>query len=98
VLAIAALTLDDAIEDEWPQGWSAALRQCFPHRWRELATSAGDGLRKLLASGEDLQEATYLCANGLLSRRTVTADQLKDIGQRLVAFALDPLAQMGRAA
>ena len=93
VLAIAALTLDDGIENEWPQRWLVALQQCFPHRWRELAASAGDGFRKLLASGEDLQEATYFCANGLLSRRNVTADRLNDIGRRLLAFAIEPLEQ-----
>jgi hypothetical protein len=37
VLAIAALTLDDTVENEWPQRWSAALPHCFPQRWRELA-------------------------------------------------------------
>jgi hypothetical protein len=98
VLAIAALTLDDVIENEWPHRWTTALQQCFPHRWRDLAASAGEGFRKLLASGEDLQEATYFCANGLLSRRTVTADQLKDIGQRLISFAIEPLEEMGRSA
>lgn len=97
VLAIAALSLDDTIENEWTQRWSAALRQCFPHRWRELAASAGDGLRKLLASGEDLQEAAFLCANGLLSRRNATADQLRDIGRRLLVFAIEPLEQTGKA-
>jgi hypothetical protein len=97
VLAIAALTLDDAIENEWPQRWSAALQHCFPHRWRELAAGVGDGFRKLLASGEDLQEATFFCANGLLSRRIVTADQLKDIGQRLVTFTIESLEQIGRS-
>jgi len=97
VLAIAALTLDDTIENEWPQSWSAAVRQCFPHRWRELASTAGDGLRKLLASGEDLQEATFLCANGLLSRRNATAAQLNDLGQRLLTFAIEPLEQTGRS-
>jgi hypothetical protein len=97
VLAIAALTLDDAIENEWPQRWSAALQHCFPHRWRELATTASDGCRKLLASGEDLQEATYFCANGLLSRRNVTAEQLLDVGRRLLAFAIEPLEQTGKA-
>jgi len=54
-------------------------------------------MRQLLASGEDLQEATFLCANGLLSRRNPIAAQLKDIGQRLVAFAIEPLEQMGRS-
>ena len=97
VLAIAALTLDDAIENEWLQRWSAALQHCFPHRWRDLAATAGDGFRKLLASGEDLQEATYFCANGLLSRRNATAEQLLDIGRRLLAFAIEPLEQTGKA-
>jgi hypothetical protein len=98
VLAIAALTLDDAIENEWPLRLAAALTKCFPHRWRELAATVGDGMRTLLASGEDLQEATFLCANGLLSHRNATAAQLKDIGQRLITFAIEPLEQMGRSA
>jgi hypothetical protein len=99
VLAITALTPDDAIENGWPQRWSAALQKCFPKRWHELAATAGDGFRRLLASGEDLQEATYFCANGLLSRRNVTANQLKDIGQRLLAFAfaVEPLEQARKA-
>ena len=97
VLAIAVLTLDDAIENEWPQRWVAALTKCFPHRWRELAATAGDGMRKLLASGEDMQEATFLCANGLLSRRNVMAAQLHDLGRRLVMFAIEPLEKIGRS-
>src|SRR5581483_1568406 len=97
VLAIAALTLDDLIENQWPQRWSVALHRRFPHRWRELATTAGDGFRKLLASGEDLQEAAYFCVNGLLSRRNATAEQLLDIGRRLLAFAIEPLEQTGKA-
>ena len=97
MLAIAALTRDDVIEHQWPQRWSAALQHCFPHRWRDLTATAGDGFRKLLASGEDLQEATYFCANGLLSRRNATAEQLLDIGRRLLAFAIEPLEQTGKA-
>jgi hypothetical protein len=97
VLAIAVLTLDDAIENEWPQRWVAALTKCFPHRWREHAATAGDGMRKLLASGEDMQEATFLCANGLLSRRNVTAAQLDDMGRRLVTFAIEPLEKIGQS-
>jgi hypothetical protein len=97
VLAIAALTLDDIIEKDWPQRWSAALKRCFPHRWRELAATAGDGLRKLLASGEDLQEAAFLSANGLLSGRNATPDQLRDIGRRLLVFAIEPLERISRS-
>ena len=75
VLAITTLTLDDAVENEWPQRWTTALQKSFPHRWRELASTAGNGFRKLLDSGEDFEEATYFCANGLLSRRNATAGQ-----------------------
>ena len=89
VLAIARLTPVDQIEDQWPRLWAAALAKCFPHRQRELGTTAGDGLRKLLASGEDLQEAAFLCANGLLSRRNVTADQLNAVGRRLISFGIE---------
>lgn len=32
-------------------------------------------------------------ANGLLSRRNITAAQLDDIGRRLLAFAIKPLEQ-----
>jgi len=97
VLAIAALTSDDVIENEWPQRSSAALKQCFPRRWRELAATTGEGLRKLLASGEDLQEAAFTCANGLLSGRNVTPDQLRDIGRRLLTFAIEPLEQISKS-
>ncbi len=96
VLAIAALSPEDAIE-QWPERWANALDHCFPHRWRELAASAGAGLRRLLAGDEDLQEATYQCANGLLSGRNFTAEQLYYIGQRLVTFAIAPLEEIGRA-
>jgi hypothetical protein len=94
VLAIAALSPVDAPES-WSEVWAKALQTCFPHRWRDLAASAGDGLRKLLASDEDLQEATYHCANSLLSRRQRTAEELRAIGQRLLVFAVEPLEKIG---
>jgi hypothetical protein len=95
VLAIAALSPDDAAE-QWPDLWSKALQSCFPHRWQSLAVTTGDGMRKLLASGEDLQEATWHCANSLLSRRQRTADELLATGQRLLKFAVEPLEEIGR--
>jgi len=94
VLAIAALSRDDI--EQWTERWARALQDRFPERWRESAASAGAGLRKLLASDEDLQEATYLCANGLLSGRNITAEQLRSSGQRLVAFAIESLEELGR--
>jgi hypothetical protein len=94
-LAIAVLSPGDAIE-QWPEAWSGALTHCFPNRWRELAASAGSGLRRLLGSDEDLQEATFICANGLLSHRQATAGQLRDIGRRLLVFGVEPLERDGR--
>jgi hypothetical protein len=94
-VAIAALSPDDAVE-RWPDAWLVALQQCFPHRWWELASTAGDGLRKLLASGEDLQEATVLCGTGLMSRRPPTAGELRTVGQRLLAFAVEPLEELAK--
>lgn len=95
VLAIAALSKIDGPE-QWPEPWAKALQSCFPHRWQNLAVTTGDGMRKLLANGEDLQEATFHCANSLLSRRQHTADQLLAIGQRLMTFAIEPLEKIGR--
>lgn len=90
VLAIAALSAADAIDD-WADAWEVALRRSFPSRWHELATSAGKGLRKLLASDEDLQEAAFMCGTGLMSRRPPTAQELTTIGQRVLTFAVKPL-------
>lgn len=95
VLAIAALSNDEAPE-QWSGPWAKALQSCFPHRWQSLAATAGDGMRQLLASGEDLQEATWHCANSLLSRRRRTADELLATGRRLLAFAVEPLEKTGR--
>lgn len=94
VLAITFLSPADAME-EWPAPWERALRARFPNRWQEIARDAGAGLRRLLESEEDLQEATDLCAIGLLSRRPPRADQLKVVGERLLRFAVDPIEQSG---
>jgi hypothetical protein len=91
VLAIARLTTDNL--EQWEERWVKALRQCFPQRWRELASTSGIGLRKLLNSPEDLQEAVFLCNNSLLSRHNTTVEQLADIGRRLLTFAIEPLEE-----
>jgi hypothetical protein len=95
VLAIARLSLDEAWE-AWPQLWEKALEHCFPHRWQKLAAVAGAGLRELLASPADLQQAVETCANGLLSGRNVTTEQLNDTGQRLLTFAVVPLEERSK--
>jgi hypothetical protein len=92
VLAIAALSPDTV--ELWPEIWSRGLQACFPDTWRELALSAGEGLRRLLSSDEDLQEAAVLAGNSLLSRRPPTAVQLRLVGQRIMTFAVEALAEL----
>ena len=94
---VLALASTEGAMENWPEPWEKALRARFPHRWHALAATTGDGLRKLLASDEDLQEATYHCANSLLSRRQRTAEQLRATGQRLLTFAVAPLEAIGRS-
>lgn len=93
VLAIGYLSPSEAMED-WHTIWERALRARFPDRHEELARNASAGLRRLLASDEDLQEATVLCASGLLSRRSPRADQLKAVGERMLRFAVEPLERI----
>jgi len=95
VLAIAALSPPESIE-RWAEDWAKALQSCLPSHRRALAASAGAGLRRLLGSDEDLQEAAVICANGLLSRQAMSAEQLRLIGQRVLAFAVEPLEALGR--
>jgi hypothetical protein len=94
VLAIARLSPEDAWE-AWPDAWAAAIQHCFPRRWRELALRSGAGIRALLASPEDLQQAAETCATSLLSGRNVTAEQIGNTGQRLIRFALEELERRG---
>jgi hypothetical protein len=95
VLAIAALT-PLKTQETWAGVWEKALQACFPHRWRELAGGAGVGLRALLASPGDLQQAVETCANSLLSGKNVDAEQLGVIGGRLLVFAVEPLEQKAK--
>ncbi|MCE9637808.1 MAG: hypothetical protein K8T90_19070 [Planctomycetes bacterium] len=96
VLAIARLAGDAEIAS-WPGLWEAALRSCFPEDWQERAQHAGDGLRQLLGSPADMDEAHHACVYGLLASLRVTSDELRFTGLRLVADAIVPLAESARA-
>jgi hypothetical protein len=90
VLAIAIFTPDDY--SAWVDPWRAALLKNFPTEASELNKAAGRGLQALLDSDEDLDEALYTCANGLLSSMRVTIDDLRAAGRRLLAEAIEPLS------
>jgi len=93
VLAIGRLALgrDEDILLEWPRMWRNALEQQFSSEWHQLAGRAGNGLHELMESEQDLEQALFTCANGLLASRPPTLDQLRIVGQRIYADAIRPL-------
>ncbi len=86
-------------EDEllaWAEIWAAALQRRFPDDWQALAARAGNGLRQLLASPVDLEEAAHSCTSGLLAGRGLSVEQLQNTGRRLMQDAVEPLEAMAR--
>lgn len=95
VLAIAQLAkLDDY--GPWADRWQQALATCFPNEWRALALRAGLGLRALLASRSDLEEAHHTCTMGLLSSQYTTLAALEAAGERVLGDAVERLEEVAR--
>ena len=93
VLAIADLAGDSAVQT-WAEIWWADLQACFGAEAQALARRAGDGLRELLGSPADLEEATHTCDWGLLAGRRRSAEALRAVGLRLLQDAIEPLAAL----
>jgi len=90
VLAIATLAdLDDY--RPWATAWRDALKACFPDEWQTLALRAGAGLRALMASQSDFEEAHHTCLNGLLASQSPSQDSLFAAGERLLVDAVETL-------
>ena len=98
VLAIARLSIggDEDSLLAWPESWARALSSLYPEDWRKLAFHCGDGLRALLDSPDDLDEAWHTCMHGLLARRVPTTDQLRIAGLRLLQDAIEPIEKLAR--
>jgi hypothetical protein len=98
VLALAWLAnaRDEHAMRAWSESWLAALKKRFPGEWKALGVRAGDGLRALLASPPDLEQATRICNDGLLVRRPVTVTNLAATGRRLLVDAIGPLETASR--
>lgn len=97
ILAIARLSADGALET-WPERWARALQQEFPSQWKTIAAKAGSGLRALLASANDLEEAHHACINGLLaSAGNVTIEQLEIVAEQVLVDAIEPLEKLAQA-
>lgn len=77
----------------WPESWKEALRERFPDEWRKLASVAGKGLRKLLESEQDLEQAWFTCVNGLLASNQPSLEEYKTAGVRFLKDVIEPLEQ-----
>jgi hypothetical protein len=99
VLAIAWLTGPEGVE-RWPGLWESALRACFPTEWKPMASRVGEGLRDLLSSDDDLDDALWTCANGLLAHRISGVDRLSLMatGRRVLQDAVEPLVALANGA
>ena len=99
VLALAWLTAErdrrEGTEEfaAWVPRMADALRERFPDRAAGLARSAGSGLRDLMASAGDRDEALGICNRGLLSSMEVGRDAFLAIGQRVIQQVIEPLAE-----
>jgi hypothetical protein len=93
VIALARLASgeDEAALEKWPELWATALRRSFPDEWRQLAGRAGSGLRQLVQSPFDLEQAHHTCANGLLASMPPTIEAFAITARRLIADAIEPL-------
>lgn len=95
VLALAWLSGTGRVE-RWPSEWAEALKSRFPDTWKTLAARAGDGIRALIASPEDLEQATFTCKNGLLAAKLISEEQMKIAAERLIQDAIEPLEEIAK--
>ena len=86
--------LGDEELDGWPQIWVNALKSRFPTQFDRLALTVGDGLRALLASENDLEQAAHTCNHGLLVDDVVTTRELEFTGRRFMQDVIEPFDQL----
>jgi hypothetical protein len=96
VLALAFLANARNVRDgtelgEWADGMWSALEMKFKPQARQLAMRAGRGIKELLASPQDLDQALRICNVGLLASRDINAQGFSAIGRRFVAEVIEPL-------
>ncbi|MFT7553412.1 MAG: hypothetical protein ACI9BV_003746, partial [Rhodothermales bacterium] len=80
VLALAYLEGEDSLD--WLADWRSALDSVFPNTHPQLSPKVGLGLRELLDSPADLEEAWLTCDYGLLKDLGVDPQALRIAGER----------------
>lgn len=96
VLALAYLTHEkdkDELES-WAASWAHVLADKYPERAIALMKGVGSGLRALLQSTEDMEQAFESCQTGLLARRRITVSILQATGKRMLTTVIEPLERM----
>lgn len=96
VLALAYLTQEknkDELET-WAPSWAHVLSDKYPERADALMKGVGSGLRQLLQSAEDMEQAVESCQAGLLAKRRVTVPILQAAGRRVLMTVIEPLERM----
>lgn len=102
VLALAWLTAEQDKHNgtnelgSWAERMSGALRARFASRSKQLAQSAGSGLRELMASDGDRDAALLICNRGLLASMEVSRDAFAATGRRVIQQVVEPLAEAAR--
>ena len=77
--------------EAWPGLMADALRARFPERAKSLALNAGAGIRALMASDGDRDEALSICNKGLLAFLEVDRDAFSATGRRFIQQVIEPL-------
>lgn len=92
VLAIAYLSTGKDVDslEKWQKLWKSAIRIRFPKNWQELTQKVGMGIRELLNSDPDFEEAYHTCIYGLLASNPPNRNQLKIAGKRLLQDTIEP--------
>lgn len=102
VLALAYLTLERdrrGNTDElgaWAERMWQALQAKFGNQANQLASRAGTGLRTLLGSQANLDQALRMANLGLLASMDVSVEGFRAVGLRLLAELIDELEQLAR--
>lgn len=77
--------------NSWAQRMTDALNARFPTRAKELALSAALGIRALMASDADRDQALSIANRGLLASLEVDREAFKAIGIQFLQRVIEPL-------
>lgn len=80
--------------EAWPNAMWAALQAKFPAASTTLARQAGMGVRALLASPEDIDQALAIANVGLLASMNVHRDAFVATGRRFLNEVIEPLEEL----